>query len=172
MKKEYYVKTVFLSVLAALAIALAPSASNAEDQIVQARLNAIKATHLASLRSEALKTGNGFPRNIQAGPSSSWLKRVNPEEVNMVTNRVGEKSQDSVMINGKAYYGSGEGYASTLLKNHSLTHASDPYTGNKVDKADAVIFVDASGRAHYFESTESYSAFISLGEKTEASLAE
>ena len=172
MKRENYGKTVILSVLAAMAIMLAPSASNAEDQMIQARLNTIKASHLASLRSEALKTGNVITRNTQAGPSSSWLKRVTPEEVNMVTNRLEQKSQDAITINGKTYYGSGEGYASTLLKNHSLTHAADPYTGNKVDKAEAVIFVDASGRAHYFESAESYTAFISLADKKEASLSE
>jgi hypothetical protein len=80
------------------------------------KLNAIKASHLAGLRSEVLKTATA-PKNLQAGPATSWLKRVNPDEVNMVTNRLEKKRQDAIKIDGKTYYGNGEGYASALLKN-------------------------------------------------------
>ncbi len=172
MKKNHYGKTIVLSVFAAMAITLAPSVSGAANQTqgqAQVKLNAIKATHLASLRSEVLKNGNSFPKNLQAGPAASWLKRVNSDEVNMVTNRFEKKRQDAIKIDGKTYYGSGEGYASALLKNRSLTRATDPYNGKKIDKAEAHIFVDASGRAHYFESAETYSAFISLAVSKEVS---
>lgn len=172
MKKNHYGKTIVLSAFAALAITLAPSVSVAANQPqgqAQVKLNAIKASHLASLRSEVLKSSSTFPKNLQAGPADSWLKRVNPDEVNMVTNRFEKNRQDAIKIDGKTYYGTGKGYASALLKNRSLTRATDPYTGNKIDKAEAHIFVDASGRAHYFESAETYSAFISLAGSKEVS---
>ncbi len=172
MKKNLYGKTVILSVFTAFAITLAPSVSGAasQDQAqAQVKLNTIKATHLASLRSEGLKNGNSFPKNLQAGPAASWLKRVNSDEVNMVTNRLEKKRQDAIKIDSKTYYGAGDGYASALLKNHSLTRATDPYNGKKIDKAEAHIFVDASGRAYYFESAESYSAFLSLAGSKEVS---
>ncbi|MBI5468471.1 MAG: hypothetical protein HY891_04985 [Deltaproteobacteria bacterium] len=172
MKKNHYGKTIVLSVLAAMAITLAPSVSGAANQPqgqAQVKLSAIKASHLAGLRSEVLKNGNSFPKNLQAGPAASWLRRADPDEVNMVTNRFEKKRQDAIKIDGKTYYGTGKGYASALLKNRSLTRAADPYTGKKIDKAEARIFVDASGRAHYFESAETYSAFISLAGSKEVS---
>lgn len=171
MKKNLYGKTIVLSLFAALAIAFAPSVSDAASQS-QAKLNTIKASHLASLRSEVLKSSNRFPKNIQPGPATSWMRRVNHDEVNMVTNRLEKNKQDAIKIDGKTYYGSGEGYALTLQKNHSLTHAVDPYTGKKIDKAEAHIFADAAGNAYYFESAESYSAFISLAGDSKASLNE
>jgi YHS domain-containing protein len=157
-----------------MAITLAPSVSHAASQpqgLAQVmKLNAIKASHLAGLRSEVLKNGNSSPKNLQAGPATSWLKRVNPDEVNMVTNRLEKKRQDAIKIDGKTYYGNGEGYASALLKNRSLTRATDPYNGKKIDKSEAHIFVDASGGAHYFESAETYSAFVSLASGKEVSV--
>jgi len=175
MKKVFYGKAIILSVFVAASVTLAPSWSNAAtspNHATQARLGLIKASHLASLRAEALKTNNGLTKKVHAGPAASWLRRVEPSSVNMVTNRLESETQDSISINGKKYYGSGDGYAATLLHNHSLTHATDPYTGARVDKAEAHIFVDASGHAHYFESADTYSAFISLAGSNEASLAE
>lgn len=171
MKKNLYGKTIALSLFAALAIAFAPTVSDAASQS-QAKLNTIKASHLANLRTEVLKNSNRLPKNLQPGPATSWMRRVNNDEVNMVTNRLEKNRQDAIRIDGKTYYGTGEGYALTLQKNHSLTHATDPYTGNRIDKADAQIFADASGNAYYFESAESYSAFISLAGDSKASLNE
>lgn len=173
MKKDLFGKTIIFPALAAFVITLAPAVSGAktpnEGQAQVIKLNTIKECRLASQRSEVLKTQNRVPKNLQAGPASSWLARVSPDEVNMVTNRYEKKKQDAIKIDGRTYYGTGEGYAFTLLKNHSLTRASDPFTSRKIDKSGALIYSDASGRVHYFESEDTFRSFISLAGNDEVS---
>ena len=38
-------------------------------------------------------------------------------------------------------------------------------TNKTIDKADAVIYIDASGRALYFESGDTYERFVGLAEQ-------
>ncbi|MBI5587009.1 MAG: hypothetical protein HY889_01430 [Deltaproteobacteria bacterium] len=174
MKKNLYGKTIVLSALAAFAMTLAPAVSGATSRTrgqAQVKLDTIRECRLASQRCEALKTQNSIPKDLQAGPASAWLKRVSPDEVNMVTNRREKKKQDGVKIDGKTYYGTGAGYAQTLLKNHSLTRAADPFTNRPIDKADSVIYSDASGRVHYFETEETFRSFIALAGNDEVSSA-
>lgn len=125
-------------------------------------LESVRQNYLASLRLEALKTGNIAPDNMMSGSAGNWLKRVNASEVNMVTNRRLKDGQDTVLIKGKAYHTSGESYVWTMQQNPSIRFAKDPFTGKTIDKADAVIFANASGKVLYFESEESYKGFIGL----------
>jgi hypothetical protein len=55
-----------------------------------------------------------------------------------------------------------------LQENPSIRFARDPFSNKAIDKADAAVYVDASGRAFYFESDDSYKNFIALGEQETA----
>lgn len=149
----------------ALAVLIAPACVYAQsdvNSVAISRLESIKERYLASVRSEALHAKNAVPARIATGPASSWMKRVNANEVNMVTNRFERKQQNEISLNGKVYFATGEGYAFNMTQNPSLRFAKDPMTNKAIDKAEAVIYSDASGRAHYFESEETYKNFISL----------
>ena len=140
------------------------SASGFDNRIVL--LETVRQNYLASLRLEALKTKNTRPAKIETtGSIEAWLKRVKAEEVNMVTNRYVGKTQNEVKVSGKAYFVSGESYVWALQQNPSVRFAKDPFTNKIIDKADATIFVDASGRVLYFESDDAHKSFMALAER-------
>lgn len=132
-------------------------------------LETVKQNYLASLRMEALKTGNMVPERSQLnGPASLWMKRVKASEVNMTTNRHTKEAQVKVILDNKTYYTQNDAYAETLRKNHSLCFTRDPITNEIIDKAEAATFVDASGRVFYFESDNTFNNFIALAEQDTA----
>ncbi|MBI5407654.1 MAG: hypothetical protein HZA18_08180 [Nitrospirae bacterium] len=129
-------------------------------------LESVKQNYLASLRLEALKTGNTVPGRDQINsPANFWMKRVKAGEVNMVTNHYTKDPQTQVIMGGKIYYTSGESYTWTMQQNPSIRFAKDPVTNKTIDKAEAVIYIDASGRALYFESGDTYERFVGLAEQ-------
>ncbi len=132
-----------------------------QDQGAVLRLNAVKQAYLARERAEALKVKAGVQAREDAS-KAPMLIRVKAEEVNMATNHYEGAKQSMVTIDGKAYYAGASGYARHITANPSTRFSKDPYTGKGVDKAEAVIFADASSRVHYFESEETYKAFIGL----------
>lgn len=168
MKKIYLGRAINVSVFA-LFLASACLFGGAEsyagekeqDQGAVLRLNAVKQAYLARERAEALKVTAGVKVREDAS-KAPLLIRVKAEEVNMATNHYEGAKQDVVAINGKSYYAGTSGYARHITANPSTRFSKDPFTGKGVDKAEAVIFADASGRAHYFESEETYRAFIGL----------
>ncbi len=122
-------------------------------------LRAIRANYLAAARARAIKRG---PIKAAQAPPASWLQRVDTGRVCMVTNRLSQVPQTGIPLVGKTYYGACEGCAYNLRLNPSTRFAHDPYTGKRVDKADAAAFADASGRVWYFESAESEARFIRM----------
>ena len=146
------------------------SASETNSMAVDNRavllLESVKQNYLASLRLEALKTRNTVPGRDQINsPANFWMKRVKAGEVNMVTNHYTKDPQTKVIMGGKIYYTSGESYTWTMQQNPSIRFAKDPVTNKTIDKADAVIYIDASGRALYFESVDTYEKFVALAEQ-------
>lgn len=164
--KRNLVKLFAASCLSIFVAAAAGSAVAAEtasaDKGAIAKLETIKENYLASVRAEAVQTRNAVPARIATGPASSWLKRVQASEVNMATNRYERKALNEAKINGKSYFVSGAGYAENMAKNPSTCSARDPYTNNMVDKSQAAIYADASGKVYYFESENSFKGFIAL----------
>lgn len=80
------------------------------------------------------------------------LRRVAElKKVCMVTNRVFEKDQIPVQVEGRTYYGCCEGCKQTLAKNPAARTAVDPVSGKPVDKARAVIGAAPDGSVLYFE---------------------
>ena len=146
--------------------ALADEGLDEEVNGAEVTLEHVRQNHLASVRLEALRSNAPVSEDSSSHSSpSEWLRRVEAGTVNMVTNRVVGAQQKGMNIDGKTYYVPGESYDWTLSNNLSLRYAKDPATGESVDKSEAVIFADASGRAYYFESEDSYRNFISLSEE-------
>ncbi len=128
-------------------------------------LKSIHQNYLASLRSESVKA-NGFSSEVRIseGSPSEWLTRVDADDVNIVTNRLATGGQMKVSIEGSDYYVVNKYYASTLKNNLVLRSATDPYTNKRVNKSEAVIYADASGRVFYFESSDSFDGFLALAD--------
>jgi len=166
MKRKVIEKMVIAATFAVFAAgSFIPVTASAEtghaDRCVVARLKTIEQNYRAHLRAEALRVKKSAAIG-EVGPASSWLTRVTPEEVNMVTNRHDGKKQSTLSLNGKSYFCPDNAYAVNLSRNPSTRFAKDPLTDKRVDKSDAVIYADASGRVYYFESEDTYKGFIGL----------
>lgn len=165
MKRSMITIALTAAVSAAFVLCSGVSADAGNVSAAQ-KLEAAKQSYLASIRSEALRTRSKTPETINAGSPSQWLTRVEAKNVNMVTNRTENGTQQSLNINGSSYFVADETYAWTLQQNLNLRFAVDPITNRKVDKAKAALFADASGRVFYFESEKSYEEFLALGAPT------
>lgn len=168
MKAKFLGKIVMAAAISVFAVAtFLPGRVQAEtnkagvDKYAVSRLKAVEANYLASLRLEALQTKNAAKLK-EAGSANSWMRRVNADEVNMATNRHEKKKQNAINMNGRPYYCSGKGSELTLTLNPSIRFAKDPLTNRRIDKSEAVIYADASGRAYYFESEDTYKGFIGV----------
>ena len=124
-------------------------------------LESVRQNYYASERLESLRKNKTININKDV-TANMWLKKVNTNEVNMVTNRFTGKQQDSVNINGKTYFADGVEYAFNLQENSSLRFSKDPVTNKVIDKADAVTYSDASGRILYFESDMTFERFVGM----------
>lgn len=154
---------IFTAIMAgAFTLAALGASDAAENQEAIAKLEAAKGSYLASLRMEALQTGNPVPERMSTGPASAWLKKVAANEVNMATNTFEKKAQKSVNIDGKSYFTDGGACEFNLRENASARFAADPLTGKKVDKASAATYADASGKVYYFETDANFQGFIAL----------
>lgn len=129
-------------------------------------LESVKQNFLANERLEALRKSHEISDRTATNYSPSlWLRKVRAKEVNMVTNRYSNVGHSTIILDGKIYYTSGKIYEVTLLQNPSLRFARDPLTNKTVDKAEAAIYVDASGRAFYFQSDETCEHFLALADQ-------
>lgn len=129
-------------------------------------LESVKQNFLANERLEALRKNHEVSERISLDHSPSlWLKKVKANDVNIVTNRYSTARQNIIILDGKTYYTPGKIYESTLVQNPSLRFARDPLTNNPVDKAEAAIYIDASGRAFYFQSDETFKSFLALADQ-------
>lgn len=86
------------------------------------------------------------------GDAGAALTPVKSEYVCMVTNAAFDKPQIPVDVGGKTYYGCCPMCKERLAKDASVRKATDPVSGQDVDKASAVIGKSADGSVYYFES--------------------
>lgn len=89
------------------------------------------------------------------------LKSTEAQYVCMMNNKVFDKPQIAIEIEGKTYYGCCPMCADRLKNDVSLRTATDPVSGKQVDKASAVIGADTHGMTYYFESKENLDKFAS-----------
>ena len=71
--------------------------------------------------------------------TSSSLTEVDSKYVCMVTNQLFVKEQIPVEMEGKTYYGCCEMCEAKIKNNPQSREATDPVSGKKVDKAEAII---------------------------------
>ena len=90
---------------------------------------------------------------------SSALTKVDSKYVCMITNQEFAREQIPVELEGKTYYGCCEMCKAKIKNNPQSREATDPVSGNKVDKADAVIGAAPDGNVFYFENEENLSQF-------------
>ena len=91
---------------------------------------------------------------------SAGLQKVEDlKKVCMVTNKVFEKDQIPVPVEGRTYYGCCEGCKQTLANNPEARTAVDPVSGKSVDKATAVVGARPDGSVLYFENEANLQEF-------------
>ena len=97
---------------------------------------------------------------MTASPATAeTLERVEAKRVCMVNDTVFPRDQIPVDVNGKTYFGCCEMCKGRLAKDAAVRSATDPVSGQAVDKATAVIGASADGKVLYFESEETFSKF-------------
>lgn len=87
------------------------------------------------------------------------LKKVESQNVCMITGHDMGKPQMPVTVDGKTYYGCCEGCKKQLTEDAATRKAKDALTGEEVDKATAVIAADDEGKIYYFASEKNLDAY-------------
>lgn len=77
----------------------------------------------------------------------------------MVNDQFMGRAQIPVVVEGRTYYGCCPACKEKLEKQPAARTASDPVTGQPVDKAKAVIVQDGLGKVLYFASEETLRLF-------------
>ena len=106
--------------------------------------------------------------HVQIGPEIAMgVRPLLHQQVCMVNNRFMGKDQIPVIANNKIYYGCCEGCVEALEKDDTYRFDFDPITGQKVDKATAVIIrkPDTSDGVVYFGSENSAKKYIEVTAK-------
>ena len=95
------------------------------------------------------------PMIANASPDDgAALKKVEAQYVCMINNKLFDRTQIPVSVEGKTYYGCCPMCETKLKQSKQARMAVDPVSGNDVDKALAVIGAQADGAVFYFENEE------------------
>lgn len=93
--------------------------------------------------------------------AATELKKVEAQYVCMINNKLFDKAQIPVTVNGKTYYGCCPMCKEKLENSAAARTATDPISGKKVDKATAVIGAQADGKVYYFENEANLKTYAS-----------
>ena len=97
--------------------------------------------------------GMGWERNAE----HQEHEQVPTRQVCMVNDAYMAKDQIPVPVNGKTYYGCCQMCVKTLNEQETARMATDPNTGEKVDKTEAYIaLLNEDGAVGYFKTEENY----------------
>lgn len=89
--------------------------------------------------------------SVGAFAETGALKKVEPQYVCMINNKLFDKVQIPIIVDGKTYYGCCPMCKEKLEKSAESRSATDPISNKRVDKAVAVIGAETDGTVHYFE---------------------
>lgn len=97
-------------------------------------------------------------------PAATWVsmdEQLPNNKVCMVNDAYMGVDQIEVPVAGKMYYGCCEMCVDKLSSMESIRYGVDPYTGEKVDKADAFIVLKSksTGAVFYFQSEDTYKSY-------------
>ena len=104
-------------------------------------------------------TLSAAPQGQSDQPKGQGLVQVEAKYVCMINNQRFDKEQIPVAVGKLTYYGCCEMCKDKLRNDAKSRTAIDPVSKKKVDKATAVIGVDADGSAYYFENVENLKQF-------------
>jgi YHS domain-containing protein len=104
-------------------------------------------------------TLSAAPQGQSDQPKGQGLVQVESKYVCMINNQRFNKEQIPVAVGNRTYYGCCEMCKSKLRNDPRSRVAIDPVSKKKVDKAAAIIGVDADGSAYYFENAENLKQF-------------
>jgi len=91
--------------------------------------------------------------------ASEKVKQVDSKYVCMMTKKHFDTEQTAVNVEGRTYYVCCRMCKAELLKDASSREDVDPVSGNKVDKATAVVGVDKAGNVYFFENVQNLERF-------------
>ncbi len=148
-----------LGVLASAQVQAEIGPSSSTDKSVLT-LESVRQNYLAAERAKKLRGELKSTATSSENPGQ-WLRQVERNSVNMVTNRLWADEQKVVNIGGREYYVPNADYGFAFTHNPSLRYATDPVTGKKIDKSGALAYSDYKDRVLYFESQDSYREFLS-----------
>lgn len=94
-----------------------------------------------------------------AEASEAALEVVANHEVCMVNDTFFAREQIPVEVGGETYYGCCEGCKQRLAEDEAIRYATDPTTGERVDKATAIIAARPDGSVLYFASEENLAKY-------------
>jgi YHS domain-containing protein len=96
----------------------------------------------------------------EATEQRAALEEVPAVKVCMVNDQLFAKDQIPVEVEGKTYFGCCEMCKGRLASDAAIRQATDPLTGESVDKATAVKAADAEGAIFYFATRENFEKFL------------
>jgi YHS domain-containing protein len=96
---------------------------------------------------------------VMPAAAAEALKKVETQNVCMVTDVHFAKKQIPIAVDGKTYYGCCEMCKKTLGTDSKVRAAIDPVTKKPVDKAKAVIAARADNSVLYFESEKTFQEY-------------
>lgn len=145
-------KTLFAGggAAAALALALSFAAADRADEAPAEVPSAATPVAAAAAPAET-------PAAEEQAPA---LAVVPNHEVCMVNDRFFARQQIPVEVEGKTYYGCCAACKDRLAQDRTVRYATDPVSGEEVDKATAVIAAAADDTVLYFASEESFRKYL------------
>lgn len=103
------------------------------------------------------KAGDAVQKST--GQEKEKITRVDARYVCMVNNKLFQKEQIPVVVDGKTYYGCCQMCKKTLNDKPGSRMAIDPVSDKIVDKATAIIGALPNGTVYYFESEKNLKRF-------------
>lgn len=102
---------------------------------------------------------SGSEENKTTEKNTTELKQVESEYVCMVTDKLFNKEQIPVEVEGKTYYGCCEMCKGRLANDPGVRLGTDPLSEKKVDKAQSIAAASHEGDIYYFENKENLTKF-------------
>ncbi|WP_020534843.1 hypothetical protein [Lewinella cohaerens] len=152
-------------IIPAIAVLMIMSACNNDNQ---GRSDSEQHNEMDTNESEHKTTTMLPPHSMDVGGSTNDNlagRQVIAQQVCMVNDTYMGKDQIAVPVNGKTYYGCCQMCVTTLNEQESSRQASDPLTGEEVDKAEAIIAVlNQDGSVGYFKNETNYQNYANKNE--------
>jgi YHS domain-containing protein len=106
-------------------------------------------------------------QSVQQNTAPNKAKHVPNDEVCMVNDKHMGKKQIEVPFDGKMYFGCCAMCVERIPNDESVRKATDPFTGEKIDKASAyIVSLNQEGNVAYFASEENFQKFMKDNERT------